>query len=191
MEKYNINMDPVLVEPNQKISDTLDHFKSELSAIRAGRANPSLVENISVEAYGSRMKMVEVGTIGAPQPSLLTIQVWDAGLIQAVIKAIQESNLGLNPSNEGNVVRLPIPPLTQERREEFVKLVHQKLEEAKVSVRQVRQDAREHWSKDKEASTISEDEFFRREKLLQELVDKKAAEAEELAKAKEQELMEL
>jgi ribosome recycling factor len=184
-------MDPVLTQPNQKISDSLDHFKMELSAIRAGRATPSLVENITVEAYGARMKMVEVGTIGAPQPSLLTIQVWDAGLVQAVIKAIQESNLGLNPSNEGNVVRLPIPPLTEERRLEYVKLVHHKLEEAKVSIRSVRQDVRSTWQKEKEDGNISEDEFFRREKLLQELVDKKTLEADELAKAKEQELMEL
>lgn len=184
-------MDPVLTEPNQKISDNLEHFKQELSAIRAGRATPSLVENIPVDAYGTRMKMVEVGTIGAPQPTLLTIQVWDAGLIQPVIKAIQESNLGLNPSNEGNVVRLPIPPLTQERREEYVKLTHQKLEEVKVSMRQVRQDIRGTWNKEKDDGTISEDELFRREKLLQELIDKKTAEADELAKAKEQELMEL
>lgn len=184
-------MDPVLNESNQKITDNLEHFKQELSAIRAGRATPSLVENIPVEAYGARMKMVEVGTIGAPQPSLLTIQVWDVSLVQPVIKAIQESNLGLNPSNEGNVVRLPIPALTQERRQEYVKLTHQKLEEVKVSIRQVRQDSRGIWNKEKEDGTISEDELFRREKLLQELIDKKIAEADELAKAKEQELMEL
>ena len=184
-------MDPVLQEPNQKIENSLEHFKQELSGIRAGRANPSLVENIQVTAYGSKMKMVEVGTIAAPQPTLLTIQVWDAGLVEAVIKAIQEANLGLNPASDGQFVRLPLPPLTEERRQEFVKLLHQKLETAKVEIRQIRQDFRNIWMRVKDSGDISDDEFFRREKILQELVDKSILEVEELSKAKEQELMEI
>lgn len=184
-------MDPVLQEPNQKIEFAIEHFKMELSAIRAGRANPSLIENIPVDAYGAKMKLVEVGTISSPQPSLLTVQVWDVSLIQNVIKAIQESNLGLNPSNEGNLVRLPIPPLTEERRQEFVKLVHQKIEETKVVIRQIRQDVRQVWDKQKDASEISEDELFRREKLLQELIDKHTTQIDELGKKKEEELMEI
>lgn len=184
-------MDPILTEPGQKIESALNHFKMELSGIRAGRANPSLVENIPVEAYGSRMKLMEVGTISAPDSSLLTIQVWDVALVESVIKAIQEANLGLNPSSDGQLVRLPLPPLTEERRQEFVKLVHQKMEQARVEIRQIRQDSRNIWMKDKDVQEISEDEFFRREKLLQELVDKKTAEADELAKAKEQELLEI
>src|SRR5688572_28016073 len=115
-------MDPVLIDPNNRISEALDHLKHELSGIRAGRANPSLLEDISVEAYGGRMKMVEVGTISAPQPSLLSIQVWDASLLKSVEKAIMEANLGLNPAVDGTTVRVPLPPLTEERREEFVKL---------------------------------------------------------------------
>ena len=184
-------MDPVLTEPNQKIQNTLDHLKMELSGIRAGRASPSLVENIPVDAYGAKMKLMELGTISAPQPTLLTIQVWDISLVEKAVKAIQEANLGLNPSNEGNLIRLPIPVLTQERREEFVKLTHQKLEEAKVTLRQTRQESRNSWMKEKDAGTISEDEFFRREKILQELIDKKIVEAEELAKVKERELLEI
>lgn len=184
-------MEPVLQEPNKKIEAALEHFKMELAGIRAGRANPALVENIPVEAYGSRMKLVEVGTISASQPTLLTIQVWDATIVEKVIKAIQEANLGLNPSSEGNLVRVPIPPLTQERREEFIKLLHQKLEGTKVSIRQIRQDSRNDWMKEKENGTISEDEFFRREKLLQEMIDKKTVEVEEMAKNKEEELVEI
>ena len=184
-------MDPVLTVPKQKIEPALEHFKQELSGIRAGRANPSLVENIPVDAYGAKMKMVEVGTIAAPQPTLLTIQVWDVLLVDSVIKAIQEANLGLNPSNEGSLIRLPIPPLTQERREEFVKLAHQKLEASKVEIRQIRQESRNSWMKEKDDGIISEDEFFRREKLLQELVDKGISQVEELGKVKEQELMEI
>ena len=184
-------MDPILNEPNHRIENTLEHFKMELAGIRAGRANPSLVENISVEAYGSRMKLMEVGTIAAPQPTLLTIQVWDAALTEAVVKAIQEANLGLNPASDGQLVRLPLPPLTEERRQEFVKLLHQKMETARVEVRQIRQDFRNEWMKAKERGEISEDEFFRREKLLQDLVDKSVEQVDELGKAKEQELMEI
>src|SRR5574337_394755 len=108
-------MDPILTAPSEKIDAAMHHLKVELAGIRAGRANPSLIENISVEAYGSRMKMNEVGNISAPQPTLLTVQVWDAAILDKVVKAIQEANLGLNPSNDGTLIRLPIPPLTAER----------------------------------------------------------------------------
>lgn len=184
-------MDPVLNEPNKKIEDALISLKMELSSIRAGRANPSLIENIPVESYGTKMKLVELGTITAPQPSLLTIQVWDAGLVTAAIKALQEANLGLNPATDGQLIRLPIPPLTQERRQEFVKLTHQKLEEAKVEVRQIRQESRQTWVHQTQAAEISEDELFRREKLLQELIDKKMLEVEEMGKLKEEELTQI
>ena len=169
-------MDPVLIEPNTKIDAVLHHFKVEIAGIRAGRANPALIENISVEAYGSKMKLNEVGNISAPQPTLLTIQVWDVSILDNVIKAIQEANLGLNPSNEGTLIRLPIPPLTAERREEFIKLLHQKQEGASVSIRQIRHDFRNGWKKESDEGKFGEDEFFRREKILQELVDKKIAE---------------
>lgn len=184
-------MDPVLSEPNQKIDDALHHFKVELSGIRAGRANPGLIESVIVDAYGSKMKLVEVGNISTPQPSLLTVQVWDAAILQNVIKAIQEANLGLNPSNDGTLIRLPIPPLTAERREEFTKILHQKVEEARVAIRQIRQDFRNEWKKQSENGQISEDEFLRREKLLQELIDKKIVEVEALGKVKEEELIQL
>ena len=184
-------MDPVLTEPNQKIEDALHHLKMELAGIRAGRANPALIENISVEVYGGKMKLIEVGNISAPQPTLLTVQVWDVSILQNVIKAIQEANIGLNPSNEGNLIRLPIPPLTSERREEFVKLLHQKMEDTKVAVRQIRQDFRNAWKSAQESGEFGEDEFFRREKMLQELVDKKILEIEDLGKKKEEELMEI
>ncbi len=181
-------MDPVLNQTNDKIEAALHHFKMEIAGIRAGRANPALVENIPVSVYGSNMKLVELGNISAPQPTLLTVQVWDASILDNVIKAIQEANLGLNPSNEGNLIRLPIPPLTAERREEFIKILHQKMEQARVEVRQIRHDFRNEWKKSQEEGQYGEDEFFRREKLLQELVDKKMAEIESLGKAKEEEL---
>lgn len=184
-------MDPVLTAPSEKIESALHHFKMEIAGIRAGRANPSLVENIPVEAYGARVKMVEVGNISAPQPTLLTIQVWDASILDNVIKAIQEANLGLNPGSEGTLIRLPIPPLTSERREEFIKLLHQKMEQVRVEIRQIRQDFRQEWKSKSDGGEFGEDEFFRREKLLQELIDKKIAEVDELGKAKEEELTQI
>lgn len=184
-------MDSVLTLPSEKIEAALHHFKVDIAGIRAGRANPGLVENVSVEAYGGRMKMNEVGNIAAPQPSLLTIQVWDASILQNVIKAIQEANLGLNPSNEGTLIRLPIPQLTQERREEFIKILHTKMEEVKVVIRNVRAEFRNEWKKASDDGLISEDEFFRREKLLQDLVDKKSLEVEDLGKHKTEELAQI
>ncbi|KKR81076.1 MAG: Ribosome-recycling factor [Candidatus Daviesbacteria bacterium GW2011_GWA1_41_61] len=181
-------MDPVLTEANQRIQAALDHLKRELAAIRAGRANPSLIEEIPVNSYGSRMKLQEVGTISAPQPNLLTIQVWDVGVVQDVIKAIQEANLGLNPSSEGQIVRIPIPSLTAERREEFIKLAHQKMEQARIEIRQIRQDIREDWQKQQESGEFGEDEFRRREKILQDVVEKSIDQIEQMGKAKEEEL---
>lgn len=184
-------MDSILTDPNTKIETALHHFKVEIAGIRAGRANPALIENIPIEAYGSRMKLNEVGNISAPQPTLLTVQVWDGSILQNVLKAILEANLGLNPSNEGTLIRLPIPPLTQERRAEFIKLLHQKMEEAKVAIRQIRQDFRNEWKKQSDEGNFSEDEFFRREKMLQELIDKKILEVESIGKTKEEELIEI
>lgn len=181
-------MDPLFLEFNQKIQAALDHLKRGLSSIRAGRANPSLVEEVSVNVYGSRMKLLELGTISAPQPSLLTVQIWDVSVVNDVLKAIQEANLGLNPSAEGSVIRLPIPPLTAERREEFIKMSHNKMEEAKVQLRQIRQETREIWAKLQETGEFGEDELDRRNKILQEMIDKASGQIEELGKAKEEEL---
>ena len=184
-------MDPALTQPNEKIETAIHHFKVEISGIRAGRANPAFIENILVEAYGGKMKLMEVGNISAPQPSLLTVQIWDESILQNVLKGIMEANLGLNPSNDGTLIRLPIPPLTQERRAEFIKILHQKMEEAKVAIRQIRHDFRNEWKKQSDEGKFGEDEFFRREKILQELVDKKILEIEQLGKAKEEELIQI
>lgn len=184
-------MDPILTGPSEKIEAVIHHFRMEIAGIRAGRASPALIENIPVLAYGSKMKLNEVGNIAAPQPTLLTVTVWDASILDNVIKAIQEANLGLNPSNEGNLIRLPIPPLTADRREEFTKLNRKKIEEASVAIRQIRHDFRNQWKKQSDDGQFGEDEFFRREKILQELVDKKIAEAEQLGKAKEEELTQI
>lgn len=184
-------MDPNLAEVNQKIQDSLLHLQRELASIRAGKANPSLLEEIPVSAYGGRLKMMEVGTITAPQNTLLVIQVWDPSTLKDVEKAIMEANLGLNPSVDGQTVRVPLPPLTAERREEFVKVAHQKGEEARVAIRQLRNDQREDWKSQKDKGDIGEDELFRREKLLQELVDHSNNEVDQLVKQKVEELRQI
>lgn len=185
-------MDPVLNEVSQRIQSALAHLKRDLSAIRAGRANPTLIEEIPVNVYGSRMKLVELGTISAaPQPNLLTVQIWDASVVQDVVKALQEANLGLNPSFEGQMIRLQIPPLTAERREEFIKLAHSKMEEARIEIRQIRQEIREGWEKQQEEGEFGEDEFRRREKILQDLIDKTTSQIEEMGKEKEEELVQI
>lgn len=184
-------MDPELVEFATNIQNALDHLKKELAAVRAGRANPSLLEELQVNAYGAQMKLMEVGTISAPQPSLLTVQVWDPALVKDIEKSILNANLGLNPSTEGQTVRVPIPPLTEERRREFVKVAHIKGEEAKISIRQHRQDQKEEWVQEKNAGTIGEDELMRCEKLMQDLVEKANLEVETLVKQKEEDLMQV
>lgn len=184
-------MDPHLSDTHQKLQNSLQHLTHELAAIRAGRANPSLLEEVPIQAYGTRMKLMEVGTITAPQPTLLTVQVWDGTLVKDVEKAIMEANLGLNPSTEGNVVRVPIPPLTEERREEFAKLARTRGEECKIDIRRIRQDIRDVWKKEEESGTIGEDEFHRREKLLQELIDKMSTQVDAQVKTKEEELMQI
>ena len=141
--------------------------------------------------YGAKMQLVELGTISAPQPTLLTIQVWDPSLVPAIEKAIFESSLGLTPSTEGQVVRLAIPPLSEERREEFAKISRQKGEECKISIRQIRADERDKWIKDKADGVLGEDQLFHREKSLQELVDKTVSEADQLVKIKEEELRQI
>lgn len=184
-------MDPELISFATKIQDSLDHLKKELSSIRAGRANPSLLEEIPINAYGAQMKLMEVGTITTPQFSLLTVQVWDPGLVKDVEKAIMTAGLGLNPSTEGQTVRVPIPPLTEERRREFVKIARVKGEEAKISIRQHRQEQKDEWVAEKTAGTIGEDELLRCEKLMQEVVEKANTEVETLVKQKEADLMQV
>lgn len=181
-------MDLVLTDAAERFTDAINHLKVELSAIRAGKANPSLVENIPVSAYGAEMRLVELGSITVPQPTLLVVTVWDPSIIIDVQKAILEANLGINPNIDGQTVRLPIPPLTEERRLEFVKLSHQKGEQAKVEIRQVRADIRATWEKAAEAKEFGEDELDRREKLLQDMVNNFIGQIDALVKDKEAEL---
>src|SRR5438270_9536641 len=133
-------IDPIMREAESKMTKSVDHFGGELQTIRTGRANPALIDRIMVPYYGTPTALNTLAQISAPEPRLLVVQVYDRSQIGAVEKAIRTSELGLNPANDGQVIRVPIPPLTEERRKEYVKLVKQKAEDARVAVRNIRRD---------------------------------------------------
>ncbi len=178
-------------EVKHKMAATLTHLEGQLAKLHTGRANPSLVEDIQVEAYGGKMRLQEVASISAPQPNLLLVQPWDQTVVSAVSSAIQAANLGLQPQVDGNNIRLAIPPLSQERREQLIKMMHTELEEAKVAIRQLRHEEREALLKAKKAGDISEDEEVRREKELQTETDAYIEKIDNTGHAKEKELQEI
>ena len=176
-------------EASEKFDATLEHFKQELAAIRAGRANPSLVDNIEVSVYGSSMPINQLAGVNVVDSSLLTVRPWDKSNIDDISKAIEVSDIGINPIIDGEVIKLPIPSLTEERRKEYVKLMGQKVEEARIAVRQIRKDILVGMDQQKDDGDISEDVYNRQEKQLQELVEKANDKIAEMADNKEEELM--
>jgi ribosome recycling factor len=181
----------MLEEARANMQKTIDFLRGEIGQIRTGRATPALLENVLVEVYGSKMKIVELGQISAPDPKQLLISPWDKTIIGDVVKGIQNANLGLNPIAEEEAIRIHIPPLTEERRKEFIKILHQKLEMARVSVRSIRHESMSQLKRQKEAGEIGEDEEKRLEKQLQESVEEFIEEVEVLGEHKEKELMEI
>ncbi len=167
------------------------HLKEDLATIRTGRAAPALLNRVTVEYYGSPVPLNQLASIAVPEPRLLMITPFDKTSIPAVEKAIQASDIGVTPSNDGNVIRLAFPPLTEERRKELVKTVHHRAEEGRVAVRNVRRHAKEELEKLERESAISEDDLKRAEKELQKLTDQSVAEIDEIQRHKEQELMEV
>jgi ribosome recycling factor len=174
-----------------RMKDSVAVLKDDLAAIRTGRASPALVEKLSVVYYGTPTPLNQLATIAAPEPQLLTIRPFDPGSLGTIEKAIQTSELGLMPSNDGKIIRLAIPPLTEERRREIVKVVHKRVEEAKVAIRHIRRDALEDLREFEKEKMISEDDFFRSRDDLQELTDRYVEQIEELRSRKEQEIMEV
>lgn len=181
----------LILQTKQKMQQSVEAYERDLSTVRTGRAAPSLIENLPVEAYGTTMKLQEVASITAPEAALLVVQPWDASVTDAVAKMLRTSDFNFNPVVEGNIIRIPLPPLTEDRRRELVKMVGKKTEEAKISVRNVRQDALSQLKRAKEATEIGEDEQAGYEKRVQELVDSTNKRVDELGKQKEQDLMSL
>lgn len=175
-------------ETREHMRKAVDSTKRELATIRSGKATTSLLDTIRVEAYGQQMPLNQVASLSAPEPRLLTVQPWDKGLIGAVEKAIQSSDLGLNPANDGTIIRVPLPPLTEERRKELVRVVRKLAEEGRISIRHSRTEA---IAATKKVEHVSDDEKHHAEKDIQKLHDDHIAEIEKLIVAKEEEIMEV
>lgn len=178
-------------EVESRMEKRVDELVSEFKTIRAGRANASVLDKISVEYYGTMTPINQVGAISSPEPRMLVIQPWDATLVKAIEKAINMSELGISPQNDGKVIRLTFPPLTEERRKELVKKVKKYAEEAKVSVRNVRRDSIEMYKKQKKNGEITEDDMKKIEKDIQDLTDKYTKEIDKVTADKEKEITEL
>lgn len=178
-------------EAEEKMSKTISVYKEELQSIRAGRANPALLDKITVDYYGQVTPLKQVGSVSAPEPRLLVIQPWDAKLIPVIEKEILKSDLGLNPSNDGKVIRLVIPTLTEERRKDLTKVVKKSGENAKIAIRNIRRDLNEQLKKMEKNKEISEDDKKLAEAEIQKITDKFIEELDAVTKKKEDELMEI
>lgn len=175
----------------RRMDGAVEVLRKELSGLRTGRASASLLEPIQVNAYGTMMPLTQVGTIGVPEPRLITVQVWDKSLVSAVDKAIRDSGLGLNPQTDGALVRVPIPELSQERRAELSKVAHKYAEQARVAVRNVRRDGMEHLKRQEKEHEISEDDHRHKADEIQKLTDGFVKRIDEILAHKEKEIMQV
>lgn len=181
----------IIKDTKQKMVKAVEAVKHELITIRTGRATPGLIEGVKVDYYGNLTPLKQVANIGAPEPTLLTVQPWEKNMLQIVENAIRNANLGLNPSNDGTLIRVPIPALNEERRKEYVKLTKKYGEQGKVSIRNIRREANDLLKKIEKDKQISEDEKKRGEDEVQKLTDKYTAEIDSLLEQKEKEIMEV
>jgi ribosome recycling factor len=181
----------VIADADGRMSKALDALRRDLSTVRTGRANPALLDRITVEAYGTVSPLNQVAGISVPEPRMLVIQPWDKGTIPAIEKAIQRSDLGITPSNDGQIIRIALPPLTEDRRKQLVKVVHSHIEDAKVAIRNIRRDAMSSVKELMNEKMISEDDERRAEGQVTELTKKYSDEADKMGKAKEHEVMEV
>jgi ribosome recycling factor len=180
-----------LQKAKQRMEGALEGMRREFAGVRTGKASPALLDSVRVEAYGSRVPLNQVGTVSAPEPRMLTVQPWDRSLIKEIDRALRESDLGLNPTNDGQLIRIPIPPLTEERRKEFVRMLHKLAEEGRVAVRHVRKEANDEVKHRQKGEGLSEDDIRREQGEVQKLTDQYIAKIEELLKHKEAEVMEV
>ncbi len=180
-----------IAQARTRMGKALEDFRLELATVRTGRASASLLDHIKVEYYGTPTPLNQVATLGVPEPSLLTVQPWDQSLLPAIEKAIRSSDLGLNPVNDGKILRVPIPPLTEERRKELVKHLHKVLENHRTAIRNVRRDSNEAMKKLMKEKKISEDDERRGLDEMQKLTDEFMAKLETQGKSKEREILEM
>ena len=181
--------DKVITDLRRRMDGAIDALKKELGGLRTGRAAPSLLESVQVNAYGSNMPLNQLGTVSAPEPRMLVVQVWDRSMSKAVDAAIREAGLGLNPQSEGQVIRVPIPPLSEERRKELTKIAHKYAEQARVSVRNVRRDGLEALKKREKDREITQDQHRKLDKDVQTLTDDTIKKVDETLANKEKEIL--
>jgi ribosome recycling factor len=178
-------------ELNRRMDGAVATVKSELNGLRTGRASAALLDPVKVEAYGNISPINQVGTVGTPEPRLITVQVWDKGLVKAVDKAIRDAGLGLNPQTDGQLIRIPLPELNEERRKELVKLAHKYAEAARVAVRNVRRDGMDALKKAEKDGKIGQDEHHKLGDELQKLTDGHIRDIDQTLQGKEQEIMQV
>jgi ribosome recycling factor len=184
-----MTLDDILLEAEEKMIKTEEFVQHEFSGVRTGKASAALVENITVEVYGAHMRIRELAGITTPEPRTLAIQPWDANSLHPIEKAIQKANLGMNPAVQGKTIRIFFPELSQERRQEFVKIIKKMAEDGRVAIRHVRRDAMEQLKKHAHDSGVTEDEEKQCEKDLQKLTDDYAAKLDQHLAQKEKEIM--
>jgi len=184
-------VDDVLQDVEGRMQKSIAALQEDFKTIRTGRASPALVERLMVPYYGIPTPLSQMATIAAPEPTLLTIRPWDASALAEIERAILKSDLGLTPNNDGKIIRLAIPPLTEDRRRQLTKLVGKRAEEGRVAVRNIRRDGLQDLQELQKESLISEDEYYRTRDKVQDLTDKYVQEINKICKAKEEEIMEI
>jgi ribosome recycling factor len=181
----------VYEDAKSQMEKALDAMRREFSSVRTGKASSSLLDSVRVRAYGSMMPLNQVATVSVPEARMLVVQPWDKGLMNDIERGIRDSNLGLNPANDGNIIRVPIPALNEERRRELAKQLHKFAEEGRVAVRHGRQEANKEIKQQQSDGTLSEDESRREQDRIQKLTDEYIAKIDQLLKHKEEEVMEV
>ena len=180
-----------IAQARERMEKSVEAVRREFTSVRSGKATPALLDTVRVDAYGSRMPINQVGTVSVPEPRMIIVQPWDKSLIKEIERGIQEASLGLNPSNDGNVVRVPIPALTEERRKDMVRMLHKLAEEGRVAVRQIRQDANKEIKAKQGKHELSEDDAHRQMDEIQKLTDAHIKKIDDLLAHKEEEVMEV
>jgi ribosome recycling factor len=184
-------IDDLIQDATRRMDKSVESAQTEFSTLRTGRASPALLDRLQIDYYGQKTPLKQLATIGAPEPRLLTVQPFDPGSLQAIERAIQESDLGLTPSNDGKLIRLPIPQLTEERRQELVKVVRGMAEDGRVAVRNVRRDVIHHLKELVDKGEVGKDEEHRAEDQVQKLTDAHTKKIDELLQRKEAEILEV
>jgi ribosome recycling factor len=186
-----MSIEEVIIDADDRMGKAVEVLKRDLGTLRTGRATPALLENLTVDYYGSPTALNQIATISAPEARLLMIQPWDKQALRDIEKSLLKSEMGFNPSNDGNIIRVPVAPLTQERRKEMVKVLKRKIEDGKVAVRNVRRDALEHLRSMEKNKLVSQDDNRRAQDTLQKTTDSNIAQIDQVSGVKEAEIMQV